>query len=512
MSPVAEPVLVIPRLVLGFVVQSRDQAAYVKWDQNVTGYEIRWRETSAGYTDSNKTVVGPELETHTVTGLTNDVAYAFQIRALDFAFGPGPWSKEFSVTPVAPPLPDAPGAPVPTGIRGGLKWAWSEPAGNGLPISGYKFEWRQVGGEWSTPALVDGRTATVVNAQMSSTSDYEAHVKAITAAGESDWSAVSTTTRETRPLPPLSSLRHEFTSDATFTWPYSDLSGALMVLRSGTGGAGGGGGGGGGGVKFGSSTHGGHAGGAGGGTDGGEQITSSTANFSRRDGTGRGGGSGSVSAVSGGRGGNFGGSGGRGSTANTINASNHGGGGGGGGPKGGSGADGIGLQYGGTPYSYFVSGGGGGGEQGAAGSETSVTVEAKTYSSGPGVGGSGGGGGGGGGTQLQTAVDGHDGGGGMGGAGGSGGSGETVAPTDAEEIVFSGGAGGAGGAGGIGSHVEKLVQLTGLSASSVFDMTIGAGGAGGAGGGGGNTGGSAGSEGVAGSAGASGKVVIYPQH
>ena len=80
-----------------------------------------------------------DASSYNITGLTNGIAYHFQIRAVN-AEGAGPWTERVTVTPGVPP--DAPSIDSLTPGDGVIAVAWSAPADAGSSaITGYDLRY-----------------------------------------------------------------------------------------------------------------------------------------------------------------------------------------------------------------------------------------------------------------------------------------------------------------------------------------------------------------------------------
>lgn len=98
----------------------------------ITGYTVL--SSPAGGVDSNS---GSTSLTHTITGLTNGVAYTFTVVATNSAGTSAASPASSSVTPMVPALPGAPTNVVATGGSGQATVTFTAPASNGSPITGY---------------------------------------------------------------------------------------------------------------------------------------------------------------------------------------------------------------------------------------------------------------------------------------------------------------------------------------------------------------------------------------
>ena len=167
-------------------------------DASVTGYQYRRRVGAGGWggwttiPDSDQGESGT-TRSYTVTGLTNDTTYRFQVRGRN-SVGGGAASTEVVGTPEA----GAPGAP--TNLRatagdGQVSLSWTAPSDNGgEPITGYEYQvnsqslsdsdgWTATGGRQTTVtvyALSDGTTA------LTNGTTYYFRVRAVNDLGCSD--------------------------------------------------------------------------------------------------------------------------------------------------------------------------------------------------------------------------------------------------------------------------------------------------------------------------------------
>ncbi len=119
----------------------------------------------------------------TVTGLTNGVAYVFQVAAVN-SVGAGPYSAQSDpLTPMAT-APEAPSNVAGTGGNGLAVVTWDAPDSGGSPITDYLVEYSSDGGAtWHT--FDDGvSTETSVTATgLSNGTDYLFRVSAVNAIG-----------------------------------------------------------------------------------------------------------------------------------------------------------------------------------------------------------------------------------------------------------------------------------------------------------------------------------------
>ena len=160
----------------------------------ITSYVVQWRTITQAFTTTRgRTVTG--LAT-TVTGLTNDTAYFFRVRAIN-AQGPGAWSNEAEATPVEPPppppqIPDdarplqVPAAPAGTIIGSSILWQWPIPRDGDRRITSFDLQIRESGDNWPATSTV---TTSSCHLQTGATSGtWQARARAINALGSGPWS------------------------------------------------------------------------------------------------------------------------------------------------------------------------------------------------------------------------------------------------------------------------------------------------------------------------------------
>ena len=155
----------------------------------ITSYDLRYRQGSDGeFTDGPQDVTGTSA---TITGLSPDTAYEVQVRASSAA-GDGKWSDPGLGRTRAPP-PPAPAAPTVTETSTtSVTVSWSAPTDDGPPITSYDLRYRPGSdGEFTDgPQDVTGTSATITG--LSPDTAYEVQVRASSAAGDGEWSAVGT--------------------------------------------------------------------------------------------------------------------------------------------------------------------------------------------------------------------------------------------------------------------------------------------------------------------------------
>ena len=167
---------------------------------------------------------------HELTGLTEDVEYDLQVRAIN-SDGTGPWSEVFSGSTVAA-VPGAPAITTVTPGRERLTVSWSAPAEDGgVAITGYNLrhipndasaaekavddKWTLQSPAWSEgsgdlEAAIGGLTGGV---------KYDVQVRATNRAGSGDWSTPATGTPGSNSAPQFADTRAQLTVPENSTAP-----------------------------------------------------------------------------------------------------------------------------------------------------------------------------------------------------------------------------------------------------------------------------------------------------
>ena len=130
---------------------------------------------------------------HTITGLTNGVAYEVQVRAGN-SRGDGSWSASTQAT--MPTQPAAPDAPALTPGDKQLGVTWSSPADNGESITDFDVQYSSDSGatwtEWKASTTSTAIADTITG--LTNGTEYRVQVRATNAVGDSPWSASATAT------------------------------------------------------------------------------------------------------------------------------------------------------------------------------------------------------------------------------------------------------------------------------------------------------------------------------
>jgi hypothetical protein len=152
----------------------------------ITGYKIEY-STDGGSTWT--TAVASTQSPYTLTGLTNGTAYQVRVSAINAIGTSG--SSTANVTPQGVPDP-----PVDLAVAAGTSQAvvtWNAPAETGgLPITGYKVEYRTANSVWQT--LPASTTSPAALTGLTPGTTYDVRVAAVNALGESTTVSSSVTT------------------------------------------------------------------------------------------------------------------------------------------------------------------------------------------------------------------------------------------------------------------------------------------------------------------------------
>ena len=155
---------------------------------SITSYLVQWRTMTQTFSSGRQSSVTDTAAT--VSSLTNDTQYFFQVRAVN-GEGNGTWSNEETSTPAAvvpdTAIPDRAAAPSSSVRSGEATWVWAAPSDNGADISSYEFRFRRTGTTSWIPRVVGlpSRTETgLTNGQT-----YEAQIRATNSVGQQpQWS------------------------------------------------------------------------------------------------------------------------------------------------------------------------------------------------------------------------------------------------------------------------------------------------------------------------------------
>ena len=189
-----------------FSAVAGDEQVWLGWrspaDFTISGYEYQQKEGTDAFGDW-QTIPGSSSGTtfHIVTGLTNDTAYTFQVRAVNAA-GESGSPGEQSATPgpasSAPVKPEGFAARQ-TGVRQ-VELTW-DPSSTPLTVTGYEFT-QNNGSTWTTISGSDHSTVSHTLNNLN-TGSYNFAVRAVNSAGstESDSQPVTVVAKPAAPDP-----------------------------------------------------------------------------------------------------------------------------------------------------------------------------------------------------------------------------------------------------------------------------------------------------------------------
>ena len=185
----------------GFTATAGNAQVVLAWtdptNNAITKYQVRQGTGSTtiawgAWTDIAGS--GRATTTHTVTGLTNDTAYSFQVRAVATAVL-GAASDTKASTPL-PPLPAKPSGFRATPGDAEATLDWTDPIDSS--ITGYQFQQRVSGNAWpaiwSSISASDADTTSHTVASLTNGTEYEYRIRAVNSRGQGPASdAVSAT-------------------------------------------------------------------------------------------------------------------------------------------------------------------------------------------------------------------------------------------------------------------------------------------------------------------------------
>ena len=170
-------------------------------DATITGYQYRYQPWDAWTDIPDSAPDGANETSYTVTGLSNGVAHAFELRAVN-SRGAGPASDEATATPARPPpAPAKPAGLTATAGNAQVTLAWTNP--NDATITGYQYRY-QPWDAWtdipdSAPGGAHATSYTV--SRLSNEVAYRFRLRAVNAGGAGPASDEATATPVARVAP-----------------------------------------------------------------------------------------------------------------------------------------------------------------------------------------------------------------------------------------------------------------------------------------------------------------------
>ncbi len=183
---------------------------------SITGYELL-------YYDSNNTsdssligsIEGITGTSHTITGLTNTIAYGVVVLAVNKG-GNSSWSAPAVATPVGPPS-----APVPMLVAGGGKITvtWTEPNNGGRRISSYHLQYKPNStSSWGNTIVIGSAAATYEITGLRESTRYDVRMRALNGLGLGDWSQTVSESTFSPPSAPAAPSLVARSGKITATW------------------------------------------------------------------------------------------------------------------------------------------------------------------------------------------------------------------------------------------------------------------------------------------------------
>ena len=158
---------------------------------------------------------------YVVTGLSNDVAHSFQVRARN-SQGPGPDSDTVTVTPLGPPAAPSLGAEA---KNLAVRLYWANP--NDASITKYQIQRREEAGAFTSWKDIVGSSATTTEATVSGLTNgtaYTFQVRAVSGRGDGEAASVTAT-------PQTGAIAPGATIGVTATTPTPNLPGPATPIR-----------------------------------------------------------------------------------------------------------------------------------------------------------------------------------------------------------------------------------------------------------------------------------------
>lgn len=183
------PLTDVPNPITDFIATRGDGKVNMSWSKPndngspITSYKITYWQI--GTDNFQKKTVDGKATTAQITGLTNNVSYAFKINAVN-AIGQSSDSNVDSATPsksVTAGVPNQVRGVVAVPSNGQVFLSWIEPSDNGAPITNYRIMVNEKGSNIATtyPNIGDSEKATILGLKNNVT--YEFKISAVNSVG-----------------------------------------------------------------------------------------------------------------------------------------------------------------------------------------------------------------------------------------------------------------------------------------------------------------------------------------
>ncbi|MDH5431717.1 MAG: fibronectin type III domain-containing protein [Nitrosopumilus sp.] len=179
----------VPNMITDFLATRGDGKVNLSWTKPndngspISSYKITYWQI--GINEFNKKTVDGKAISAQITGLTNEVSYAFKINAVN-SIGQSPDSNVDSATPsksAVSTIPNQVRGVVAIPSSGQIFLSWIEPSDNGSPITSYRITVNEKGSTTLTtyPNIGDTTTATILG--LKNNVSYDFKVSAVNSIG-----------------------------------------------------------------------------------------------------------------------------------------------------------------------------------------------------------------------------------------------------------------------------------------------------------------------------------------
>ncbi|MGI9255741.1 MAG: fibronectin type III domain-containing protein [Salinispira sp.] len=194
---------------------------------SITGYELLYYNSSNPSSSSVWEISGITSTSHTITGLTNGIAYGVVVLAVNKG-GNSPWSAPAVATPVGPPV-----APAPMLVAGGGKITatWTPPNNGGSRISSYHLQYKPNStSSWGDTIVIGSGTTTYEITGLRESTRYDVRMRARNRLGLGDWSQTVSESTFSPPSAPAAPTLVARSGKITATWKQPANGGSPIFL------------------------------------------------------------------------------------------------------------------------------------------------------------------------------------------------------------------------------------------------------------------------------------------